>query len=145
MALKKTFKTYLESIGMKEPLIGRVDTLLELAEQLSTEKISDIFVSEYVKDDKRREYENVWFLSENFVVEAKHFANRIDLDCAPIPQSLLYWQMVLREYDLKSTSEESRLNLNYKLGEEMGLTWKASGNNCDRARALFMKYLNKSS
>jgi len=143
--MKKEFDEYLKIIGLEKPLIDKVEQIYNFYEPLFKfhgEKIDDIFVSEYLKDDGERVYENLWFFSKYLSAEAKNFiSNRDDFDMITQNRNVLYYEIYKEEYDFKNYSDKSLFKLEAKYGfyNRMG-ELKASKENCDYLKNIFFKY-----
>ncbi len=59
--MKKGFANYLKTIEGTKSLIDRVRVIYEFYKKLCPEDIEDIFVTDYLTEDKTRNYENLWF------------------------------------------------------------------------------------
>lgn len=135
---------YLKAIGITKPLLERIAEIFEFYRGFCPEKITGIFVSEYMKEDGTREYENLWFFSERYSMEAKQFVTKDDFDLMPM-KGIGYLRIEKEEYDFGKATEKSRLNLQFNftpstLGGLSG-TIKASKENCDYLKNIFEKYV----
>lgn len=135
--MKRAFEAYLNSVGIVGALVQRVDVILKFYESICPEEIADIYVSEYVKEDGSREYENLWFFSTNFVMEAKNFIQQDNFDMLTIKKRIPYWRIEKRDYDFVRGTDTSRLSLHFSTGP-LGLSGnlKASKENCDHLRDI---------
>lgn len=141
--MNQEFIDYLKSIGMVDVLQQRVSAIYDFYEKVCPEKILSIFVSEYIKKDGAREYENLTFFSEKSVMEAKQFLTGDNFDFAPMGKRVFYWRIKKQDYDFQKATEKSRLNLRVNLSPTvMGyLLFKASKENCDHLKEVFIKHL----
>ncbi|MEA1992572.1 MAG: hypothetical protein U9N58_10345, partial [Thermodesulfobacteriota bacterium] len=65
--MKKEFIDYLESIGIKGGvLLDRIESIYEFYSEMCPDDIVDIFVTDYIDSDGKREYENLWFFSDRY-------------------------------------------------------------------------------
>lgn len=80
--MKEKFDTYIEIIGIKGELIDRIKTICEQYKEISTEEITDIFVTDYINKDGSREYENLWLFSDDCCMEANNFITEDSFDCS---------------------------------------------------------------
>ena len=71
--MKDEFLKYLKSIGMEKSLINRIDQVCSNLESLARREIDDIFVTDYVREDGIRVYENLRIFTEGYIVEADQF------------------------------------------------------------------------
>jgi len=141
--MRKEFIRYLESIGVTKPIQERIETIYEAYVEICKDEMKDIFVTDYIKGDGQREYENVWFFSDNNCMEAKNFISRDDFDITPL-RGLFYVRFQKTDYDFKKASEKSRLLVTCLFGETTNAIsgeFKASRENCDYLKNLTRKYL----
>ena len=145
MVLKKKFRTYLASMNMTSTLIARVTEVFKFCQQICPEIIQDILVTEYVTGDKKREYESLICFSENFAVEARNFVADDVAELIPLNHPLPMSELYKTNYDFEKATEESRLQImSYPAshsGATLTISIKASGQNCDHARDMYLKYL----
>ena len=73
--MKKKFETYLKEIKVPSPVIERISHIIEIYAKFSPEEVKDIFVSEFLKEDRERVFENFWLFSDKYAMEAKHFVS----------------------------------------------------------------------
>ena len=142
--MKQEFIKYLDSIAITKPIQERIETIYTFFCEICGNEIKDIFVTDYVKQDGEREYQNLWFFSENNAMEAKNFIKQDDFDITPIKKNLNYLNIQKQDYDFKKSSEKSRLSLKsvFEGGGISGITGdlKASKENCDYLRTIILKY-----
>ena len=105
------------------------------------ESIAKIFVTDYVKEDNERVYENVWFFSKNLYMEAKLFASTADYDFAPLHGPLEYTRVKMTDYDFKKADTKSRLSIEFTMRTKVGGDLRASGDNCDHLKGIFVEVL----
>lgn len=138
--MKDEFIEYLGTIGILEPICKRIETIYEFYKQICPDEITGIFVSEFIKEDGSREYENLWFFSENFFMEAKQFVINDDFDITPTHKRIHYLRMHKQNYDLIKATEKSRMLLSLSLDTGIIGNLKASKENCDKLRDINFKY-----
>jgi hypothetical protein len=141
--MKKEFMDYLESIGIKGGvLLDRLESIHEFYSKMCPDEIVDIFVTDYIDSDGKREYENLWFFSDRYVMEAKGFANgKDDFDITPIKGRVVHYVIRKQHYDFKEATEKSRLYLEFRLDTEANGDLKAAKENCDVLRGIILKYV----
>lgn len=134
------FNAYLISIGMTPPLLGRCETIYKFYDNLYPNQLREIFVSEHITEDGTRTYENLWFIADKHVMEAKGFIQRDDFDSTPI--KIGYWGLNKVDYDFETTSDKSRLFLRLTMDSAamVRCDFKASKENCNQLRDVFKKY-----
>lgn len=140
--MEEKFVKYLESIGITQVLMPRIEWLIGALENISGEKIIDIFISEYMQDDGTRFYEDFRAFSENYQLAALKFIN-IDKyaiwDRNKQRFSGMNWDV--SNYDFRSASPNSRASLLCSFYMPGPMLLKASQNNCDKLFAVFKEYL----
>jgi len=139
--IKKVFKKYLKSIGITNTLKKRIEEIYNFYQKVCPEEITTIFVTDYIKEDGTREYENLWFFSKKYAMEAKRFIGEDDFDMAPIQNQIHYWTIKKNDYDFKKAEEKSRLHLDISFGYDISGEFKASKENCDYLKKIFLKYV----
>jgi len=139
--MKEEFVIYIRSIGITVILQKRIEEIYEFYEKICPDEITDIFVTDYIKDDVSREYENLWFFSKKYCMEAKGFTVRDEFDMVPIRKRVVGWDMQKKDYDFKTATSKSRITLVFKLLEGVGGTLKAASMNCDYLKDIFLKHI----
>lgn len=141
--MQDDFEKYLQAIGTSNTLRERASYVYDVIAKLCPEKIAHIFLSDLITQDGTRTYENLWFFSPNFAMEAKDFLSKDDYDIASIGVvSYLRVQMV--DYDFKQATDKSRANLNFSFGfspTAISGTMKATRENCDFLREVTIKII----
>lgn len=140
--MKEEFIKYLESIGITGELTKKIGTVYEFYKEVfPNETITDIFITDYIKEDGTREYESLWFFSENYLMEAKQFIIMDDFDITPVKNRIIYIELKKQNYDFKKATEKSRFNLSVRLDTGIVGEFKASKENCDYFKDIFRKYI----
>lgn len=139
--MKEEFIRYLRSINIPVPLGENIQKAYEFYKETCPDEITGIFVTDYMKKDGTREYENLWFFSEKYCMEAKQFIIKQDFDITPIQKHVYRWSIKKRDYDFKEATDNSRLTLHFFLGNNIIGDLKASKENCDYLRNIFIKYI----
>lgn len=139
--MKEGFLKYLESIGITDALRKRIEMIHEFYREICPDEITGIFVTDYMKEDGGREYENLWFFSEKYSMEVKQFITKDDLDITPMRNRIYYWTIQKQEYDFKKATEKSRLHLKFSLDTGIDGRLKASKENCDYLREIILKHV----
>jgi len=140
--MEEKFLNYIESIGITNALIPRVEHVIETLENISGEKILDIFISEYMQENGTRTYEDFRAFSKNYHLGALKFINDIKYIIWNRNNklfSIINWEV--SNYDFKSASPDSRLSLLGSFYFPGPILLKASQNNCDKLLSFFKKYL----
>jgi len=136
------FIPYLKGVDIvTRTLLKRIEFIYTLCSDMCLEEIEDVFVTDYIKGDGTREYENLWFFSKGYCLEAKKFLSQIDLDITPIKNRITYWTVTAQNFDFKKASENSRLNLAFNTVQGISGDFKAARRNCDYLKALINRYV----
>lgn len=136
------FIPYLREVNIiTRALLKRVEFMYRLCSDMCPDEIEDIFVTDYIKEDGTRDYENLWFFSKNYCLEAKKFLTQIDLDITPIKNRIIYWTVTAQEFDFKKASENSRLNLEFQTIQRIHGDFKSAKGNCASLQAIISKYV----
>ena len=138
---EKNFIKYLESIDVSDVLRNRIEKIYKFYQEVCPDQLKHIFVNDLIKEDGSREYENLWFFSERYCMEAKQFASNDDFDIAPINKRIVYFRVKKKDYDFNKFTEKSRLNLEIKMDTGVYGDLKAAKNNCDYLRNIILKYI----
>ena len=139
--MKEEFIEYLKSIGIAVALFKKIDAIYELYKELYPDEIMDIFITDYIKEDGSREYENLWFFSEKTCMEAKQFITKEDFDIIRIKKRVNIWNIRKHNYDFKKAIDTSRLFLRVNFDIDVDGELKAAKNNCDNLRKIILKYI----
>ena len=141
--MEKEFIDYLESIDIKERvLLDRIESIYEFYLKMCPDEIKDIFVTDYIDSEGKREYENLWFFSDRYLMEAKGFAaGKDDFDITPIKDRVEHCAIQKQGYDFKEATDKSRLHLLFKLDTNGIANFKASKENCDVLRDIILRHV----
>ncbi len=138
--MKEEFARYLDQLGMAQPFQNRIQEIVDFYEKYCSKGIADIFVSEYVDSDGKRQFENLWVFDDECFYEAKEFLTRDVYDLLRIKNRIEYWEMDKTEYDFEKASEKSRMSITVQTSYPTGGYFKASQENCDALRDIFVKH-----
>ena len=140
--MKQDFIEYFKLLGIQQPYIERIKELYRVAKEISPAQIEDVFVSEYLEDGVRR-YENVWFFTSDsyYALEAHDFIWNDHVDIAPITGRVKNLIIRKQDYDFKSATEESRLNIDFATDFGIRGAMKACKENCDHLKHIVLTYL----
>jgi hypothetical protein len=109
--INEKFIKYLNNIEItEENLQKRILDIFEFYKNhLCPEPIQDIFVTDYITEELR-EYENLWFFSENYAMEAKKFISEDDFDITLL-RKINRIEIQKTNYDFRQANLKSRLIL----------------------------------
>ena len=139
--MKEAFVQYLREISLTIPLIDRIDHVISSYAIFCPEVITQIFVSEFIKEDGTREYESLWLFSETFIMEAKRFVNQDNFDITPLKNRLNYIQIEKRDYEFTETTESSRLSIHFSSRDGISGDIKGSKVNCRYLYDIFVNHI----
>jgi hypothetical protein len=139
--MKDIFLNYLQSIGLTKTSVERAETIYKFYKEVCPEEITDLFVTDYIKEDGSREYENLWFFSQVYCMEAKLFLIKDDFDISPIGKHIVYSKVEKQDYDYENATEKSRMNLEFAMDTTIRGHMKASRENCNRLKHIISKYI----
>lgn len=98
------------------------------------EKICNIFITNIVNEDKKIEYENLWFFTQNYACELHKFELEDYYDIAYFKNKIHFMEIKKENYfpenNIRETNKESRLFVEAHLANGLNLTLKASDVNC---------------
>jgi len=140
--MEPRFNEYLKTLGMTDVFCQRVESIYDFYVGVLPEKITDIFVSEYLNNDGSRVFENLWIFTPNYTCEAKSFISIDNFDIMPI-ESVTRWELQKENYDFIKATEKSRLQVNFNLKHNLTGRLKASQYNCDNLRYIVLTYISK--
>jgi hypothetical protein len=143
--MKEEFTRYLYEIGIKDLFYIEVVKTYDRVTKLISDEITDIFVTDYVESDGRRNYEDLILFTSGRIVEAQRFITQGGLFVNQISSyPLAGMDLNSTAYDFENASAESRLNAGLVFGPAgfggLRIDLKASGNNCDFLTAVLKKY-----
>lgn len=140
--MTKDFSDYITSIGITTTALHeRIADIYEFFNGIHPEEITDIFVDEYMKSDGAREYESITFFSKRFSMSASSFISADDFSVALIQKRIEYYSIKKENYDFKQATAESRFTIDAFLGGGTVVRLKASKDNCDYLKEIFLKYV----
>ncbi len=131
---------YILSLGLSSEITKRVALIIDQYTVLCGLEPSDVFISDFIKQDGARDFGSLWLFSSDYACEAKEFFTTDNFDLAPIRESVGYWKTEKKDFDLKETSEKSRFALTVRLASDITCSLQASGANCSKLLSVFLKY-----
>lgn len=135
------FKKYLKEIGIEKTIQDKINKILDFYEKHIGVTIQDICISEYMKEDGSRVYENLWLFNKNFICECKNFIKEDNFDFVPLI-NILYWELKQKLFIPENSSDNSRLTIFFTFDKSMVTgEIKTSKSNCDHLFKIFTKYI----
>jgi len=139
---RKEFERYLKAIGITSKVfLDRIEIIYDMCCEMCPEEIEDVFVTNYINSQKQVEYENLWFFSPSYCLEAKQFLQKYDLDITPIKERIRYWTITVDNYDFKQATADSKLSLQFELVQGVEAFFKSEGKNCGFLKNIIDKYV----
>lgn len=141
--MNEKFVKYLEAIDIPPLIItDRIEKIFKWYENTCPDEITDIVVSEYLTDEGTRVYENLWFFSKFYCMEAKEFLRKEDFDMTYLMKQVYYWNIKNNKYELETATNESQVYLEfvYAYADLKGII-KASKKNCDYLFKILKTYI----
>jgi hypothetical protein len=114
--------------------------VLKFYEEDFHQKISSVFVSEYVDAQGGRVFENLWSFNDSFAMEAKEFLVSDNYDAASLKNRLVYWEFKKQDWD-NIVTEKSRASLSITFDTGLKGFFKASGTNCTKLKEILNEYI----
>lgn len=140
--MKEEFLEYFKSVGMKEAVLARIETIMEcFSRLLPGEEIIDVYVSEYVEADGTRKYESLRLIGKKRHFLALDFMNKDSFWLGDIREELTGVKIEATNYDFKKATSMSRLYIRKFHVYESLSEYKASMENCDQLMRIFEKYV----
>lgn len=132
---------YLKEFNLLDtPLQERINEIINYMVKISPEEIKDVFISEYITSEGQKVYENLWGITESFVLEAKNFRAEIDIDLTKYTNKLNYMQLKTESYDFENVNQNSRMTLYLHITHGFSASFKATGLNCRKLDYLIKSY-----
>ena len=139
--MKSEFVDYLNEIGVTALFQDKANEIYSFYDKLYPDSIQDIFVSEYIDEEGKRQYENLWFFTSTIFMEAKQFLTEDNFDAAPYIKKFKHWTIEKKDYDFEDSTDNSRMKLYVTFATGITGQLKASGKNCHYLKEIFLKYI----
>ena len=134
----RDIKQYMDEIGVENSAIqSRASDVVNQFQNICSEDIEDIFLSEYKKEDDSRVYESIWFFTKNYTGEAKNFRSEFGLDL--ITLQIEYYKITYSDYNFTAATDKSRMTLAVRFNSDFQGIFKATERNCDFLKDIFIK------
>ena len=140
--MKKEFLDYFRSIGITaEVLLERIEEVYEFCSLICPDEIVDVFVDDYIEKDGTRKYVHLSFFSDSYSIGARNFLTDDDIIMVPIRKKVSYYIIKKEDYDFERATEKSRLHMTFILDIGTDGEFKASKENCDYLKLIFLKHI----
>lgn len=130
--MNKLFEDYLSDIGFPAEFIPRIKAVLNFYNEVLKISVNQLLVTDYIKDEGQRVFDNVWLLNDSYMMEAKDFLLSNDFDCA-VYNSVEYWKVKAIDFDFNTPTDKSRIIIDLTLtcsGTGLKSSLKGTGKNC---------------
>jgi len=154
MTVREDVMAYIEDIGASEVVSGRVLSIIPMLESLllpEGEHINRAFINEYIDGNGSRNYESLWFFTNNFAMEAHEFLRRDVYDAVLFTSNVSYIRTEFSAFSPPGEPDaQSRISVNVSFGTPAGgdvggganfAIFKASGVNCRYLYAITREIL----
>jgi hypothetical protein len=140
--MKNEFLEYFKSIGIREPVFSRIETIMEYFSQLAPdEEVMDVYISEYVEIDGTRIYEDLRLLGKKKWFVAIDFMNKDQFHIASPNETIVDVKFEATDYDFRKATDKSRLSIRKFYTYQALSQFKASMGNCDYLMRIYEKYV----
>lgn len=126
--MEEKFETYLNRIGMPDALKARVEELYGLFEPYFLEPVIQLIVTDEYDGEKKRIYNNLWFVSKNHVMETKSFVSKTNIDVMNI-ESFVYVRVNLENYNAKKVADDAKVDLSANTTSSFRVDFSGTGEN----------------
>jgi len=128
--MEQRFRDYLTKIEISEPIISRIDEIINLYHNISDEAFQKIIVSEFINTDLAHIYESLWLFSDNYIMEAKAFIKINNFDITPYRKQIYYAFIEEENFDFLKGSNNSKILLHLSTTNRIKGEIKGTGANC---------------
>lgn len=138
------FQLYLKKIGVTQPIQDRVEYFHSICHDMLFGILFDIFIDDYLTDDRTRKYSDLTFFSQHFHFAISNFLTDDKILVMPYQTWLDCIHIKVDNYDLKKANDKSLMIVQiYKDHNPTGI-YKASQNNCEYLVQILRKYMRPS-
>ncbi|MHB1293928.1 MAG: hypothetical protein ACYC4R_02925 [Anaerolineae bacterium] len=135
------FTSYLSEIGMFGDTWARARELCVEFQRICLERPQDMFVSECLATNGKRQVLGLWLFSENFIMESAGFPRSVELSFSRRKGPASQWEVRPVEPRGEDAKAVRGLAVRFRLNGEMSAELQASGANCARLEAIVGRYL----
>lgn len=139
--MEEKFDKYLPALDIVAPLRARIERIYKICASLCPDKLEDIFINEYPKENGSPNYGSLFLVSPSYLMEAKKFTMQDSFDITPLRNRVYYLEMRGFDYDFERATDRSRLFVTAKFEAEIRVELTASKINCNFLKEFTFKYL----
>lgn len=136
---------YFDLIGMDAELKQKADQIKNNLNCLTGFNPQKVFITEYLRSDQTKVFENMIFLSNGVIYEVKNFFTEERYTLYKIDSNVVSVQIMKNDHDFKTFNTTSRIHARVIFGYGTDLTLKGTGENCrfliDLLNSVFFKDL----
>jgi hypothetical protein len=140
-----TIENYLERLRMQADVdVNRVREMFNLGRNLCPEKLTDIFISNYIESDGKPQFKDLWLFSDTYVIEVLNFSKAATpkAEMTIFNCNIEYISVEAKNYDFSKTAiADSRLHILVHTLGRFGCDFTAFGHNCDTLKSIFENYI----
>lgn len=131
---------YLNKLKFEPDKMILVEQMLYTSENLINEPILDLFITDYLVGEGR-EFKNLYFFSEHFLVECKKFLQCDEYHIYSLSHLVSRVSHSVKSFDFKEVSNKSRFHIEIITVAKDAIEMKGTGNNCSVLYDLYKKYI----
>ena len=140
--MRDEFLVYYRSLNLSQVVMDRINNFYDTFSIICPEEITGTFVTDFIKEDGARDFQNLWFFSQNFIMEADAFLSEQNIDIVPSTK-ISRIQFEYRDFNFISSTDDSRLNIDFILSERVSGHFKSTKQNCDILLNIYNCYLRQ--
>jgi len=138
-----SIEQYLAAIGAEsEGYLERINTILRVATEICPEKIQGFFISELLQPEGERLFDNLFLISDSYIIEARSFLAKFDTDITYYRNSIININTTFEQYNFTRATAKSKLNIRCTLEKRPSdsIVMLATGKNCDYLKRIVITY-----
>lgn len=138
--MKPEYYNYLDTLGISPgPVRDKVERVFQICKQICPDEICDMFITEYMQNEGGRIFENLFWISPSYLLEAKLFLHQDSFDITPL-RDLHYFEIQAQDYDFQRGTDKSRLTLHARFSDVIVAQLRGSGTNCDQLNRILLTH-----
>jgi hypothetical protein len=140
--MKQEFTAYLEQLGATKPIQDKVEYFYRLCSNMLPYKpLVDIFVDDYLAEDKSRKYVGLSFYSKDYIFAVPNFLtqNRIVVGRHRTVQDNV--EIIFENFDFRKANDQSLMTIILHHGSSTTGQYRASQKNCEHLTLILRKYI----
>lgn len=131
---------YLNKLKFESDKIVLVEEMLDTSENLICEEIKNAFITDYLVGEER-EFKNLYFFSEHYLVECKKFLQCDEYHVYSLPGLISRVSHSVKSFDFKEVNNKSRFHIEIVTIAKDTIEMKATGNNCSVLYDIYKKHI----